>query len=627
MAGCFKISSLHLLFYIKHKKKDGIYFIVEWMCFLIVSIIIYLFLYMLGSNQALFAAGGGYLYGDNGKEQLLQITEKGLALLAMACMSVAAYSSVALQGFRVMRERRCHAILKAVGMTKEDGFIFYLLDVFIISMSASLIGMAISRYIFTYLVSHVLEMDFKELIIVSNGLYSFAKVFLLLFCLMFICRYVSLQKEDSLTVMAALRQQGEPARMNVALYAFLFACYILVVCLIFQEIQFILIGVLILFFTVCLIYKSMVSCLTALERYTLKFFLKNKMKKSIGSLCMRMMGNRKKKNAVLLTILSFCMLLMYLLLSIEWAMEGILENYWKKTQHFNVAIVTDISKERAVEEELGKGDFAYDKLYLKLFLSEKEGYILAVSAVTDVESVFYMEPGKMRSIPYDMHVWGIEKGDTYQLQDVSLTVAEPIPEYPLNLISYQVLVNIKSWEGKIDGSYMAVYLMLANVKGKEKLQNIADGCQAEFQDSRVFAGLVKELFMGYIKLLQFMLIMLFTLILFFVFSAVLTSIIPRDKEFYIYWGCGAGKKQIKQLILLEYFYMSIVGVSVSALLFMLIINMVQRMFFQEMAFFRLPFFILLFMTVFLICFVLSIVIMVVKFFCKMEPYEMFRRME
>ena len=135
---------------------------------------------------------------------------------------------------------------------------------------------------------------------------------------------------------------------------------------------------------------------------------------------------------------------------------------------------------------------------------------------------------------------------------------------------------------------------------------------------------IQVVFKDYIDLIKVIFVILVCLIFVFVIISSILSITLRKKEIFTYWTVGGSISQIKQVILLEYFYLSMIVVAVSSIAFMILLNLFQLVCLNNTAFYHLPLGMMSLGTLFTLFLIMGTVFLVLTNFCRKKSYVMTR---
>lgn len=607
-----RISKKFLTLYFKLKKDEFFVYLVKVIGFIITCFTIFILLFMENLNETLLSNTLGNTVNVS-QTQFIYVSNIILNIFSIICIFILTYACINFSNFNNIKNNKRINILKALGISKKQEFMFEFLDILLVSILSSILANILANYTFKYILTNFFNIDVSLQNI--GHIFYFFKVLLIMISIQFLVLYLTNNSQNK-SIWSNIREQDEDYKMSISKKISIFIWFLFNILMFSQNIYIGILGSIILLMVVYLIYISINFGLNIF----INIFSKNS-KYNISNLTIKVMKKRNKKNSIFLTIICISILLLYFIINVDWGLERFLEKYWEDTHNYNIGILTDVSKENNIEDALSDENIPYLKVYVKEFTE----YIFLVSNVTDDKSPFYVEEGTIRTINYNFYRYNLKEGNNIKLDDKTLKIGKPLKEYGFLLLNYQVLGNYNDFKNVIDESYIPVFLILyENNDTFKKVENISEKNNSEFLSANSFMKTINTVFKDYINLIKFIFIILVCLIFIFIIVSAILSITLRKKEIFTYWAVGGSIKQIKKVILLEYFYLSIIVVIVSSIFFIILFNLFQLIYFSNSTFYNIPLNVMFLATIFTLLLILGIVFMILTNFCRNRSYLMTR---
>ena len=553
----------------KLQKGEGLYWFLEILAVTIIGMAIYLFLFYLW----LYKIFTGNLQDGTGElGSILGFSQKALHILIVGCVFVGVFTLQSLCYFRSIKNQRRSAVLRALGFWSRWRNSFDRIEAFlavVISFLPSFMG---AKYLFLLTAREIIG---TEPMPVMQEFGLFIRIFFVSFFIVILlttsyrmAEFSEVQKSigEQLRGMEHKIEKQEKNRF----YYFFIGIYFMILLMIAEQIKTVFIGTVILFLLgLCNNIVGKIG-IRITEMLVKKYRKKKGCYADFFHIALKTGETKGKKNVFLITVMATGLFLFYFLSSIDWGLENFLERFWIQSRHHNIYLEAIYGQEGKIEEWLSEQGFSYQKLYVKDW--EEEGLTLAVSECKDTNSPYYIQEGYIRTIPYNLYRWNVSGGNRYQLSGKEFWIEKPVKEEGFQLISYTCLISYNDWKEQLDETYAVAFAMYADKKMLATLIRWTEENGIEMMTASRYIDMIKQIYVPYLKMLEVIFLILSSSILLFLFVSILSSIIAREKEFFVYRGCGIGWKRIRNLVLMQYLYHAFLGSLVSAFLYSIIFN-------------------------------------------------------
>lgn len=616
-----KNSKRFFALYLKFRKSEYLTHLIKILGFSITCFTIYLLFFIENMSDILL----GKAIGNNTEQiQFLSMSTNILNIFLVVCIFILTYACIDFSHFHYIKNNRRFQILRALGIRREQELMFECVDICLLSIISTILSNIFAFYILKDIlcrfVFNNISPEFVNIIMnFENSSYIFLilKMIFLTVSIQLLSLYINFYSKNT-SIWKNLREQEERKELSIPQKVIVFLWFLYNVLIFSNNVSVGIIGSFVLLFVVWIIFsfvKSIFGIFLTIFSKTHSYH--------IHRLTIKVMKKRMRKNSIFLTIICISILLLYTIMNIEWGLEKILETYWEKTHAYNIGILADKSKDKDIQEDLEKEKIPYVKLYAKIF--EEERHLFAVSNVTDSTKPFYVEKGTLRTVNYNLYRYHLKRGEQVVVNDKQLTIGKPLKEYVFLLMSYDTLGNYEDFSDIIDDSYKTIFFILSKDHTMfQNVKNIAKNNGSKFLDSKRMMKRIQVVFKDYIDLIKVIFVILVCLIFVFVVISSILSITLRKKEIFTYWTVGGSISQIKQVILLEYFYLSMIVVAVSSITFMILLNMFQLVCLNNTAFYHLPLGMMSLGTLFTLFLIMGTVFLVLTNFCRKKSYVMTR---
>lgn len=562
----------------KLQKGEGLYWLLQILDIVVMSLATYLFLFFLWIYQR-FMENTQQNGGEFGS--ILEFSQHGLHILIVCSIFIGILTLQSLCYFRAVKNQRKTVILRLLGMRGSWLAIFDIMEATIVIAVSFLPAFIGAKILFLLTTKEMIGTEQLPMMQSAGMLIRIFFVSIAMFVLLLVSYRIARSSEAHKTIGEQLRgiehnkSRGEKQKRN-RLFVFFIAIYLIILFVISEQMATILIGTVILFVLGLCSYALSLVGVRITEKYVNRFRRKKGYRADFLHLALQT-GSIKKKNTFLITVMTTGLLLFYFLSSIDWGLESFLERFWMQSRQTNLYVECGYGEEQKIETWLNERELVCQKIYVKDW--QEEEMTLAVSQCTDESSPYYVQQGHMRTILYNLYRWGVSEGDTYRLSQNDFLIDEPMKEEGFQLISYSCLINYEDWKNQLDETYTTVFAMCVN---KEMLQVIGDWAEENgigIMTSSNYISMVKQIYAPYLRMLEVILLILSASILLFYFASILSNIITREREFFVYRGCGVGWRKIRSLVLIQYLYIAFLGSLSSALLYGTIFNAVKMLWF------------------------------------------------
>lgn len=563
----------------KLQRGEGLYWFLEILNAAVMSMSIYLFLFVLWLYNYFLVE----THQSNEEfENVLKFSQKGLHILIVVCFFIGVLTLQSLCYFRSVKNQRRSAVLRILGLWGRWKNIYELTEAFVVAIVSFFPGFVGARILFLATVKEIIGTEYVPTMQGYNMLIRIFIVSVSMVLMLIVSYRIAGFSEEHKSMGERIRgtehltgaeEKGEKGR----LFFFFMSIYLILLFAVAEQVTTIIIGTFILFLLGlcnCLIGKAGVGIT---ENLVNKYRNKKRYRAEFLHIALETGGIRNRKNVFLITLMATGLLLLYFLLSIDWGLENFLERFWIQSRQTNIYLETEYGKEQNIEDFLLKEGVSYQKLYVKEWA--EEGLTLAVSDCKDTSSPYYVQEGYLKTILYNLYRWEISEGEVYQLSEKELIIDEPMNEEGFQLINYSCLINYEDWIDKLDETYTVVYAAYVDKNMLAIIESWTEENGVGLMTPSRYMDMVKQIYAPYLRILETIMLILSFSILLFLFASILSSIIARQKEFYIYWGCGVGWKKIRNLVLVQYLYIALIGSCVSALVYCIIFNGFKRLWF------------------------------------------------
>lgn len=562
----------------KLQKGEGLSWFLEILEVVIMSMAIYLFLFFSQLYQIFM---GNLQQGTGDLGSILGFSQKSLPILMIGCIFIGVFTLQSLCYFRSVKNQRRSAVLRVLGLNGKWKRIFDWIEslvVVLISFLPSFVGAKVLFLLTAREITHTEQIPVQGgSLLLSIFFVSFSMILLLMVNYP-IAEFSEMQKSigEQLRGSEHKNKKDEKRKQN-RLYCFFLAIYLIILCLIAKQIELVLAGTAILFLLGFCNYKLGYIGIHITESFITQYRKKKRAHADFYHIALKTGGMKNRKNVFLITVLATGLLLFYFLSSLDWGLENFLERFWIQSKQTNLYLDVPYGQEQKMEEWLLIQGFPYQKLYWKEL--EEEGLALAVSEGNDPNASYFVQEGYLKTIPYNFYRWGVSTGDSYSLSGREFLIDEPEKEEGFSLIQYTCLVSYEDWKEQLDETYIVAFVMYADKKMLAAIASWAEEMGVEMMTSSRYINMLKQIYAPYLRILEVILLILSFSILLFLFVSILSSMIAREKEFFVYRGCGISWSRIRGLVLVQYLYSAFLGSIVSAFLYGIIFNGFKLLFF------------------------------------------------
>lgn len=516
----------------------------------------------------------GRAMGDAGS--VLRFSQAGLRLLAVCCVFVGIFTLQGLRYFSAAKNRRRSAILRLLGLAGKWAAAFDAAEAAVasaVSFPPSFFG---ARIIFSMAARGIAGADGPYIAHGGGMAVQAAAVQLAVFAALMASRCVSGSREPDKAIGERLRGEGRAAQKGDArrgrrMALPLAGAYFAILATAAGQTAATLIGTAALL-VLWLFAYSLGRLAVRLTEKSIAHMRGNRRKAGFMRIAM-LAGNVRDRSAFLSSVAAMGLLLFYFLLSVDWGMAGFLERFWIQSRQTNMYLECAYGGEGKVREWLDGNGIACQELYVREL--PREGVTLAVSKCGDEGSPYYVREGRMRTVEYNLSRWGVSEGDEYCLQRKSLLIDKPMKEEGLQLIGYTCIVNYADWKDRLDGSYTAAFAICADRGTLAAAESWAERNGIGVMTASRYMDMAKRIYAPYLNMLKAILAVLSASVLLFLFASALSNIIAREREFFVYRGCGVGWGKICGLVMTQFMYVAASSSMAAAIEFWLAFNGVK----------------------------------------------------
>lgn len=538
----------------------------------VMSMAIYLFILFLWLNKC-FMENVQQGVGEIGS--VLEFSQKGLHILIVVSIFIGVLTLQSLCYFRSVKNQRRTAVLRVLGLGGIWRSLFDFMEAFVVVAASTIMGFAGAEEIFRITARKIVGEEYVFGMQGSNIAVYIMAVVVLLIMLLMVSYHISGFSDACKSMGEQLRgteriEGGVEKEKKRRLFGFFVGIYLIILFVIAKQIGTVFVGTVILILLGLCNYVLGRTSVRMAEKFVNSYRKKQECHADPLYVIWKTGRVKSKKTMFLIAVMATGILLLYFLSSIDWGLENFLERFWVQSRQTNIYLESAYGDEQEIEKWLNENSFSYQKLYVKEW--EEEGLTLAISECIEKDSPYYVQEGHMKTIAYNLYRWGVSEGDVYWLSGHEFLLDEPMKEEGFQLISYSCLIPYEDWKEQLDKSYTVAFAMCVDKKTLTIIKEWSEKADVGMMTASYYMSMVKEIYAPYLRMLEIIMLVLSFSILLFLFASILSCIIAREKEFFVYRGCGVSWQRIRNLVMVQYLYIAFVGSFVSAFLYCIIFN-------------------------------------------------------